>query len=141
MKAVEYKTTLDVFLDVVGGKWKALIIAKIACGPKRPSQLRKELPGINQRVLNAALRELSEDGIVQREIYPEIPPRTEYRLSEYGRTVLPLLHSMNEWGREHAANLISDGVCQTRLASDFQDAAENDAELIKRSRRMDYRSG
>ena len=140
MKDVEYKTTLDIFLDVIGGKWKPLIIAKLACGPMRPSQLLRELPGLNQRVLNVALRELGDDRIVARKVYAEIPPKTEYQLSEYGSTVVPILNMMNEWGRTHIEGLIRDGVCQTRLAEDLKDAAANGIELQKRSGRIEYRT-
>ncbi|HBE71144.1 MAG TPA: hypothetical protein DDW52_23610 [Planctomycetaceae bacterium] len=105
MENVEYKTTIDIFLDCFGGKWKSLIVAGLIDGAARPSQLLKRLPGLNKRLLTESLRELVCDGIVEREVFAEIPPRTEYSLTGYGRTAIPIIQSMSDWGEEHVRQI------------------------------------
>ena len=75
MNTIEYKTTLDIFQEALGGKWKLFTVARLSQGAKRPSELKKELPGISQRVLTKELKELVEDGIIEREVFPEMPPQ------------------------------------------------------------------
>jgi len=137
MNSIEYKTTLDLFLDAVGGKWKLLIISKIQKLPKRPSELKKELPGISQRVLCQELKELIEDGIVCREVFPEVPPRVEYSLTDYGDTVIPILEKICEWGKIHLERLLSMDDRKIIVSDNFDKIGKEKKIIVKRSKRID----
>lgn len=91
-------------IDVIGGKWKPLILRSLKDGPQRFSELRRMIDGATQKVLTGQLRELEDDGIVERRIHGRTPPlRVEYSLSQYGATLRPLLNLMCDWGLEHMA--------------------------------------
>lgn len=92
---------LETALRVFGGKWKVLIIWNLIDEPRRYGQLRRLIPGITEKMLIRQLRELEADGIIIRTDYQTVPPHVEYHLSEHGRTVLPLLGALCEWGRLH----------------------------------------
>lgn len=91
-------------LQVIGGKWKPVILYILSDGTKRFSEIRRTLPQVTQKMLTQQLRELEADRIVIRTVYPEIPPRVEYRLSELGFTLKPVLEQLCEWGQKHIAN-------------------------------------
>jgi DNA-binding HxlR family transcriptional regulator len=91
------------FLNKVGGKWKVLVIHGVSMGCNRFSLLRKAIPQISKQMLINQLRELEEDGILERTVFPEIPPRVEYRLSEYGKTLLPVIQTVQQWGLQDMA--------------------------------------
>ena len=88
-------------LDVIGGKWKGVLLYHLMEGPKRFSEFRKICPTITQRMLTLQLRELEEDGIVHREVYKQVPPKVEYSLTEFGRTLTPIITLMKEWGETY----------------------------------------
>ncbi|EPZ43492.1 winged helix-turn-helix transcriptional regulator [Alicyclobacillus acidoterrestris] len=88
-------------LDIISGKWKMMILFQLMDGTLRFNELKKRIPGITQRVLTKQLRELEQEDIVERRVYPEIPPRVEYSISDYGRTLQPILTLMHEWGALH----------------------------------------
>ena len=88
-------------LKILGGKWKPIIIFYLMEGTKRYGQLRKLIPEATQKMLTQQLRELERDGIVAREIYPEVPPRVEYSLTAYGRTLRSLMRELCKWGEKH----------------------------------------
>lgn len=88
-------------LEVIGGKWKPVILWYLESNILRFNQLRKLIPGITQKMLTQQLREMEADGLIKRRIYPEIPPRVEYSITEYGMTLKPVLKSMSRWGEEH----------------------------------------
>ena len=91
-------------LAVIGGKWKPAILWEMQeFGVRRFGELRRSIPGITQKMLTQQLRELEQDGIIHRTIYAEVPPRVEYRLSEYGQTLAPVLTAMAKWGIGHQA--------------------------------------
>jgi DNA-binding HxlR family transcriptional regulator len=93
---------VEVTLAVIGGKWKAVLVFHMARGGvQRFAELRRKTPGISERVLTRQLRELEADGIVTREVFPEVPPRVEYSLTDYGRTLKPITEAMCEWGKAH----------------------------------------
>jgi DNA-binding HxlR family transcriptional regulator len=96
----EYQCTVAVTLEVIGGKWKAVILWHLSHKTLRFSQLQRRLPGVTQKMLTQQLRELERDGMIHREVYPEVPPRVEYSLTAEGRTLLPLLTLMCTWGRQ-----------------------------------------
>lgn len=88
-------------LSVIGGKWKVLILYHLAEQTQRFNELRRLLPEITQRMLTLQLRELEEDGLIHREVYPVVPPKVEYSLTDFGRTLLPVIGAMHQWGVEY----------------------------------------
>lgn len=89
---------------LIGSKWKLLIIRNLRVRPWRFNELRKDLEGISQKVLTDSLRSLEDDGIVIRTVYPEVPPRVEYSLSELGESMRPIIQAMEEWGINYQKN-------------------------------------
>ncbi len=85
-------------VQLIGSKWKLLILRNLLVRPWRFNELKKNLEGISQKVLTDSLRALEEDGIVIRTAYPEVPPRVEYSLSELGESMRPILKAMEDWG-------------------------------------------
>jgi len=94
---------LTAALAAIGGKWKLIIVYWLAESPKHFAALRKAMPGISQKVLTQQLRELMNDGIVNREAKGAVPAPVEYSLSDYGRSVLPLVEDVRLWGHGHLA--------------------------------------
>jgi DNA-binding HxlR family transcriptional regulator len=92
---------VDTTLKVIGGKWKLPLLWFLRDGKKRYSELQKLLGKITPKMLAQQLRELERDGIVERKVYPVIPPRVEYSLTPYGKTLQPILASMGAWGDKH----------------------------------------
>lgn len=86
--------------DVIGGKWTLLVIRDLASGPTRFCQLERSLDGISPRTLSLRLKALEECGVVERRMYPEVPPRVEYALTDKGRALIPLIEDMRRYGRE-----------------------------------------
>ena len=86
------------FLNRIGGKWKVLIIYAISIKCNRFSLLQKAIPHISKQMLVNQLRELEEDKIIDRIIYPEVPPRVEYKITVYGRSLMPIIHIIQQWG-------------------------------------------
>jgi DNA-binding HxlR family transcriptional regulator len=99
----EYSCSVEVTLSVIGGKWKLLIIRQLQRGVSRFGQLRRAIPRVTQTMLTQQLRELEEDGVVSRTIFPEIPPRVEYELTEFGKTLDCVLQAMGMWGDQYHA--------------------------------------
>ena len=95
----------EITLRVIGGKWKPVILWHLSGGTKRFSELKRAIPGVTQRMLSQQLRELEGDGVVLRKVYAQVPPKTEYSLTEFGRTLGPILRLMCKWGSEHARRL------------------------------------
>ena len=88
-------------VQLIGSKWKLLIIRNLRARPWRFNELRKDLAGISQKVLTDSLREMEADGILTRTVYPEVPPRVEYALSPLGETLGPILDAMAQWGNDY----------------------------------------
>ena len=88
-------------VQLVGSKWKLLILRNLLARPWRFNELKKNLEGISQKVLTDSLRSLEEDGIVTRTVYPEVPPRVEYSLSELGNSMRPIIRAMEQWELEY----------------------------------------
>ncbi|HMK45651.1 MAG TPA: helix-turn-helix domain-containing protein [Methanocella sp.] len=103
----EYDWGIDATLAVIGGKWKQLIIYELNDETLRFSQLMERLqPRITQRMLTKQLRELEEDGLIIRKVYTQVPPKVEYSLTETGKSLLPILDQLCEWGYEHMGDRI-----------------------------------
>jgi DNA-binding HxlR family transcriptional regulator len=88
-------------LEVIGGRWKVLILRELFSGVKRFGQLHRALHGITQKMLTQQLREMEEDGIIHREVYLQVPPKVEYSLTPLGESLKPIIVSMHEWGIRH----------------------------------------
>ena len=95
---------LEVAMHLVGGKWQCVILWHLRHGALRFSQLKRRLPGITPKMLTQTLRELEENDMLYRKIYPEIPPRVEYSLSKQGEEFIPVLRGMYTWAREYASS-------------------------------------
>ena len=85
-------------VQMIGSKWKLLIMRNLLARPWRFNELKKNLEGISQKVLTDSLRSMEDDGIITRTVYPEVPPRVEYALSELGESMRPIINSMEAWG-------------------------------------------
>jgi DNA-binding HxlR family transcriptional regulator len=101
MRTKTYNCPVEAAVDVVGGKWKALILWWLHQRTWRFAELRRQIPGITEKMLTQQLRELEADGIIRRRVYPTVPPKVEYSLTEYGRSLKRALRALCEWGRAH----------------------------------------
>ncbi len=98
-----YGCSVSATLSVIGGRWKPIVIFLLLQNDfLRFGELKKTIGGVTQRMLTQQLRELEEDKIVNRKVYAEVPPRVEYSLTEYGKTLEPIMLAMRDWGAEHA---------------------------------------
>lgn len=89
-------------LGILVGKWKPVILLYLLQeGTKRFSELKRNMPGITQKMLTKQLRELEDEDIIQRVVYPQVPPKVEYSMTDYGRSLEPVLEAMHEWGAKH----------------------------------------
>jgi len=101
-----YTCPVAVTVDVIGGKWKGIVLYHVIDGPVRFNELRRMMPETTQRILTLQLRELERDGVVHREIYRQVPPKVEYSLTEFGRTLIPIINLMKSWGMEHERTIL-----------------------------------
>jgi DNA-binding HxlR family transcriptional regulator len=92
---------LTTALDVVGGKWNLIVLYWLASGTRRFNELQRLTPGVSHKVLTSTLRRLESAGLVDRSVYPEVPPRVEYSLSAHGQTVVPVIEAVRAWGHVH----------------------------------------
>lgn len=90
----------EVTVDVIGGKWKTLILTYLLPGPRRFGEISRLLPQASKRMLTLALRELEEDGVIHREVYKQVPPKVEYSLTPCGESLKPILLLMADWGQK-----------------------------------------
>ena len=96
---------LDLIGEVLYGKWKIRLLWFINEGHKRPSELQRKIPDAARRVLNIQLKELEEHELVTRKVYPVVPPKVEYSLTEFGKTLIPVIATLGQWGDEHEDRL------------------------------------
>lgn len=92
---------VETTLDIIGGRWKVLILHELFQGVRRFNELHRSLHGVTQKMLTQQLRELEENGIIHREVYPQVPPKVEYSLTPLGRTLAPILDAMHTWGHQY----------------------------------------
>jgi DNA-binding HxlR family transcriptional regulator len=109
MYARKIAITLDCGLDLVGellyGKWKIRLLYFINEGNKRPSELQKKIPDAPSRVLFMQLKELEQHDLISKVIYPQVPPKVEYNLTELGQSLIPVISALGNWGDEHSEHL------------------------------------
>ncbi|WP_336775951.1 winged helix-turn-helix transcriptional regulator [Paenibacillus sp. MMO-58] len=97
----KYNISVEATLEVIGGKWKCVILCHLTHGKKRTSDFKRLMPSITQKMLTQQLRELEDDGIVNRIVYNQVPPKVEYELTPYGDSLRPILDSLCNWGERH----------------------------------------
>lgn len=97
----QFNLGIEATLEILGGKWKALIVCLLMSGTKRTGELQRLIPNVSQKVLIQQLRELERDGIVGRHVYNEMPPKVEYYVTEYGTTANKIIDVMCSWGRDN----------------------------------------
>ena len=101
-----FNCPVEASLRIIGGKYKAIILWHLMSGTLRYSELRPLLPQATQKMLTQQLRELEKDAVIHREVYPVVPPKTEYSLTEYGQSLSPIIQSMCDWGSQHMSEQI-----------------------------------
>lgn len=110
-----YNSGVEATMDVIGGKWKPIILCNLRYGSLRPSDLQRKIPSISQKMLTQQLRELEKDQIVLRTVYQQVPPKVEYSLSEYGSSLVGVLEILCNWGELHVDHLKKQGKNVTLL--------------------------
>lgn len=102
----QYYCTMELTLAVIGGKWKPIILWRLGRdGTQRFGELRRAIPNITQKMLTRQLRELETDGLVHREVYPQVPPKVEYSLTALGESVIPVVRSLCDWGEAYVRHV------------------------------------
>lgn len=101
-----YACPIEATIDVIGGKWKSVILYHLLDDKKRFNEFRRLIPTITQRMLTLQLRELERDGVIHRKVYKQVPPKVEYSLTPFGRTLIPIIRQMREWGIEHTKQVV-----------------------------------
>jgi DNA-binding HxlR family transcriptional regulator len=121
MKPKTYNCPVEAAVDVFGGKWKALILWWLQERTWRFAELRRQIPGITEKMLTQQLRELEADGVVERKVYATVPPKVEYSLTEYGRSLKRALRAICDWGRGHMERIGAVEVLRDRAATTSTD--------------------
>jgi DNA-binding HxlR family transcriptional regulator len=99
-KQLRYECPIELTLDIIGGKWKVLILWHLLEHTRRYSELRRRIPDVTEKMLIQQLRELESDGIIRREVFPSVPPRVEYSFTDRGERLIPALVALCRWGEE-----------------------------------------
>jgi len=122
-KNIQYQCSMELTLDLIGGKWKSLILWYLGDNTLRFSELKKIIPQITPKMLTQQLRELEESGLVSRFIYTQIPPKVEYSLTPAGKSLIPILATMCQWGLSYA-NASSSDKAAIECASSVANSAD-----------------
>lgn len=102
LKNKSYTCTFEITIDLIGGKWKPIIIWHLGSkGTQRFNEIKKLLPKITQKMLTQQLRELESDALISRTVYAQVPPKVEYALTDLGKSLMPILSKMCEWGDQY----------------------------------------
>lgn len=104
-----YAIGTEAAIEVLGGKWKTIILCHLSNGPMRTSALKRAIPTVTQKMLTQQLRDLETAGVVQRHIYSQVPPKVEYSLTEYGDTLRNILTDLRDWGEDNIARRRAQG--------------------------------
>lgn len=118
----DFGCPVEACVEVIGGKWKGVILFHLLGGTKRFNELARLMPAVTQRMLTRQLRELEADQIIERKVYPEVPPKTEYSLTEFGWTLEPVLRTLQGWGVSYL-----EQITQIRKARALHGVREADA--------------
>ena len=102
----KYNCPVEATLELIGGKYKAIILWLLIDKTLRYSELHRKMPAATDKMLAQQLRELEKDGLITRTVYPVVPPKTEYNLTELGKSFIPVLNAMCDWGRNYLENNI-----------------------------------
>ncbi|CAH0290395.1 putative HTH-type transcriptional regulator YtcD [Peribacillus sp. Bi96] len=108
MQKKKYNISVEATLEVLGGKWKCVILCHLTHGKKRTSELKRLMPNITQKMLTQQLRELEKDEVINRIVYNQVPPKVEYELSEYGQSLESILSALCTWGENHITRVYGD---------------------------------
>lgn len=108
MQTKKYNIAVEATLEVIGGKWKCVILCHLTHGRKRTNELKRLMPHITQKMLTQQLRELEDDGVINRIIHNQVPPKVEYELSEYGMSLSGILDMLCAWGENHITKVYGD---------------------------------
>ncbi|MED4633650.1 winged helix-turn-helix transcriptional regulator [Peribacillus frigoritolerans] len=108
MQKKKYNISVEATLEVMGGKWKCVILCHLTHGKKRTSELKRLMPNITQKMLTQQLRELEKDEVINRIVYSQVPPKVEYELSEYGQSLESILSALCTWGENHITRVYGD---------------------------------
>lgn len=100
-KCTGYNCPIEVTIQLIGGKYKAIILWHLIDATLRYNELHKKMPNATDKMLAQQLRELEKDGLITRTVYPVVPPKTEYKLTEFGKSLTPILDAMCNWGRDY----------------------------------------
>ncbi|KRM94346.1 HxlR family transcriptional regulator [Lentilactobacillus senioris DSM 24302 = JCM 17472] len=114
-----YNIGVEATLDVIGGKWKPIILCHLGNGPMRTGELKRAIPEITQKMLTQQLRELETDEIIDRIVYEQVPPKVIYQLTDYGKTLNRILVDMAIWG-EHQVERLNENGAKVTLLSNHQ---------------------
>ena len=101
MKKIKISCPITATMSLIGGKWKVVILWYLKDAPLRFTELKKKIPECSLKMFNDTLKELTTDGLIKREVFAEVPPKVEYSISEYGKSLLPIIVSMRQWGVQH----------------------------------------
>ena len=101
-KGKKFNNPVELSIDIIGGKWKMLVIWRLKDGSKRYGELRRSLPKVTHKMLTQQLRELEQDEIIKRKVYAEVPPKVEYSLTPRAKALSPIIEMMQQWGIEYA---------------------------------------
>lgn len=119
------KCPIQLSLSVFGGKWKPLILWFLKDEPLRYSEIHRKIPGISQTMLSKQLRELEADDMIKRRVYPDIPPKVEYRITDNGRSVYPVLLALSDWGNNYQKRVY--GSWSQKCADTFSHIGEDES--------------
>jgi DNA-binding HxlR family transcriptional regulator len=125
---------IEIALEVIGGMWKVIVVRELLTGTKRYSELHRGLKHATHKMLAQQLRQLEADGVVDRKVYPQVPPKVEYSLTALGRQLAPLLDSMNGWGARVIARRAGLSAGRTRPGSAAASAAERVSRPLRAAR-------
>ena len=101
IKGENYHCAMDVTMSFIGGKWKTVVMWYLRNKTMRFGELKKQIPDITEKMLSLQLKALEEDGLIKRKVYPEVPLRVEYSMTEFGASLKPVLEAIAKWGRQH----------------------------------------